>query len=166
VKNAGRNAQRARRKEQGAKSKAQRARRNFSFVFGEFGFIEHRATSTFEIPFGYAQGRLCWIFDIPFSFSSRFQRIRIHRTSTHFNIQNSVLDIRYSFFFFISFSENLDSSNIAPLQHSKFSIGYSIFLFLLHLVFREFGFFEHRATSTFRIRDSVLDIRYSFFLNF
>jgi hypothetical protein len=30
---------------------------------------------------------------------------------------------------FPSFSENSDSSNIEPLQHSKFSVGYSIFFF-------------------------------------
>jgi hypothetical protein len=44
----------------GAKSMAQRARRTFSFVFGGFRFIEHRATSTFKIQY--------WIFDIPLSF--------------------------------------------------------------------------------------------------
>ena len=102
-------------------------------------------------------------------FFLRFRRIRIHRTSRHFNIRDSLrlrsgqalLDIRYSFFFFISFSENSDSSNIDPLQHSKFCIGYSIFLFLLHLVFGEFRFFEHRATSTFKIQYWIFDIPFS-----
>jgi hypothetical protein len=81
-------------------------------------------------------GRWAQLHDRDFySFFAVFREFRFieHHPISTFKIQR--LDIRYSSFFFISFSENSDSSDIAPLQHSRLGVGYSIFLFLLSFVF-------------------------------
>jgi hypothetical protein len=98
---------------------AQRARRTYSFVFGEFGFIEHRATSTSKIPFGKLRAGFIGYSIFLFLFLIFEYRTAEYRISNN-EVKKQSAWRKEQGALIPSFSENSDSSNIEPLQHSKF----------------------------------------------